>query len=263
MSSIFHNIFYLPVLNTLALLVYILPGHSFGLAIILLTIIVNTILLPLTHKAKHAQRKMQELQPKLEQIKRQHKDNREEQARRQMDLYKEHGINPFTSLLLPIVQIPLFLALFSVLQLKGDIFAINLYSFLPVIESPGNMFLNLIDLSKAGLELHLSPQFIFNIISLPNVLLALLAAITQFTQLRMMPRPVIDEKNKESFGVLFQQNLTFTMPIIIFLIGSTLPGALALYWTTMSIFGIVHEGVVRRRAQSLTQNHEQRATTKE
>ncbi|MEK7576915.1 MAG: YidC/Oxa1 family membrane protein insertase [Patescibacteria group bacterium] len=263
MSSIFHNIFYLPALNALALLVFILPGHSFGLSIIFLTIIVNTILLPLTHKAKHAQRKMQELQPKLEQIKRQHKDNREEQARKQMELYKEHGINPFSSLLLPIVQIPLFLALFKVLQLKGDLFATNLYSFMPVIESPGNMFLGLINLSDVGLKMQFSPQFVFNILNPANVLLALLAAAMQFTQLRMMPRPKIDEKNKESFGVIFQQNLTFTMPVIIFLIGSTLPGALALYWTTMSVFGIVHEGVVRRRAQALTQNNEQRAITTE
>ena len=116
---------------------------------------------------------------------------------------------------------------------------------MPTIPSPGKTFLKVIDLARAGLEFHLTPSFIFNIHVLPNVILALCAALFQFTQLKLLPKPKIDDKNKESFGVIFQQNLVFTMPIIVFLIGSTLPGALSLYWTTMSLFGIVHEGIVR------------------
>lgn len=255
MSFIFHNFFYKPLLNTLAGLTYLIPGHSFGTAIIVLTLIVNTILLPLTHRAKHTQRKMQELAPELEKIKRQFKNKRDEQARRQMELYRQHGVNPFGTILLPIIQIPLFLALFRVLKLQGDIFLHDLYAFMPTIPTPEKLFLNSIDLARPGLEFHLAPQFSFHILILSNVLLALFAAVFQFVQLQLLPRQKNVSTQAESFSAVFQQNLTYTMPVIVFLIGSTLPAALSLYWTVMSLFGIVHEGIVRRRAETFQKNY--------
>jgi len=246
-KDFFYLVFYQPLLNILAVLVLVLPGHSFGAAIILLTVFVNTILLPFSHKAKHSQKKIQELHGEFEKIKRQFKDKREELARRQLELYREHGISLSSQIILPLIQIPLFISLYSILQQNGDFFASGIYSFLPHIPNPNPYFLGLIDLSQAGVVFHMSPTFVFSIVSISNIALALLAAVLQYIQFSYLTPPSTTStktQKDESFGAMMQKSMKINFPIIIFILGVTLPAALALYWTVMNIFGIVHEKVV-------------------
>ncbi len=241
MSYIFHNYFYLPLLNLLVAVVALIPGHNFGVAVVILTLIVNTVLLPLTHKMKHSQRKTQLLEPEMARIKKQYKDQREEQTKKIMELYREHGINPLTSFLFMLVQFPLLIMMYIGLYqvfiafANGSAPTIDLYSFTPAIPSTDLMFLKIFDLSKSSAPL------------------AFLAAFSQFLQARfLMPKNISTEPKRDDMMSIMQKQMQYTLPAVIFFIGLNLPSALALYWTTMSIFGIVHEGVVRKRAESLT-----------
>ncbi len=106
MKGVFDTFFYEPIYNSLVFLIDVVPGGNVGVAIILLTIGVRTILLPLSHKSVVSQARMRAIAPHVEKIKEKHKDNKQEQARKTMELYKEHGINPFSGCLLVIVQLP-------------------------------------------------------------------------------------------------------------------------------------------------------------
>ena len=96
MATIFQTIFYQPILNLLVFLYNIIPGHDIGLAIILMTIVIKLILLPLSKQSIKSQKALQELQPKIEEIKKKYA-NKEEQGRAMMQLYKQEKVNPFSS----------------------------------------------------------------------------------------------------------------------------------------------------------------------
>ncbi len=236
MFYIFNTIFYQPLLNALVVLVWALPGNNYGLAVIILTLLVNLVLLPITHRAKKSQKKIQELEPKLRKIKSDYKDKKEEQARLTMELYREHGINPFTGFLLLIVQIPLFIALYMVFAKGAGFLHEDLYSFIQPLSVNGSRMFMFVDLTK------------------PNIFLALIAAAAQYFQGALL-MPKTQNAGAGDMAHMMQMQMRYVIPIVIFFIGLKFPAALALYWTTMSLFGIVHEGVVRMRARSLTESH--------
>lgn len=236
MSYLFNNLFYKPLLNALGALTILMPQNSFGGAIIVLTIIVNLVLLPFTHRAKHSQQKIRDIQPELDIIKLQYKDKKEEQARKTLELYRQHGISPFSGLSLLVVQIPLFFALFSILRNSVGDHSADIYPFLPPLPPFNPTFLGLIDLTE------------------PYIPFAVLAAILQFIQGLLMT-PSGPAPKKGDFSYIFQQQFKYMIPIVIFWMGLQFPSALTLYLITMSAFAIVHEGVVRRYARLLTNSN--------
>ena len=102
-----------PIFNLLVLIYALIPGHNFGLAIILFTILVRILMWPLIKKQLHQAKAMRELQPELKRIKLAAKGDRQKESMMMMELYKEREINPFSSIGLLIVQIPIFLGLYS------------------------------------------------------------------------------------------------------------------------------------------------------
>ena len=131
----FHAIFYQPVLNLLVFVYNHVPGHDIGIAIIVLTIVIKAVLWPLSSKALKSQKALQSLQPKLEEIKAKHKDNKEEMSRAMMALYKTEKINPFSSCLPLLLQLPFLWAVFRVFanELSNEHLA-GIYSF---VYNPG------------------------------------------------------------------------------------------------------------------------------
>src|SRR3989344_7583049 len=117
-SGIFSTVFYQPLYNTLVFIIASVPGANVGVAIIILTVVVRSVLLPLSHKSVVSQAKMRSLAPHLEKLKEKHKDNKQEQARKTMELYKEHGINPFSGCLLVLIQLPIIFALYFVFNTR-------------------------------------------------------------------------------------------------------------------------------------------------
>src|SRR3989339_247837 len=96
--NIFHNFLYQPLFNLLVLLYNYIPGHDFGIAIILLTLLIRFILYPLSVKAFDSQRTIQKIQPQIQEIQKKYKDDKEKQAKETMEIYKKEKINPFSGL---------------------------------------------------------------------------------------------------------------------------------------------------------------------
>lgn len=241
-SFIYTEVFYKPLLNSLVFLTGVVPGHSLGIAIIILTILVKLILFPIQHKTTKTQTAMKELEPEITKIKEKYKNKKEEQARLTMDLYKKHGISPFSGFFLLLIQLPLLIALYRVFLngFNGDM-AANLYSFIFAPENVATLFLT-INLSE------------------PSLILAITAATTQYYQIQLSMAkkgkegPKSEAKSKQ-FGQELQQvmkkQLPYIMPGIVLMIGIQFPSALVLYWTVMNLFAIVHESVVRKTALRL------------
>ena len=195
---------------------------NYGLAIIILTFIIKFIFWPITHKGMQGMRRMQEMQPEMNAIKEKYKDDRQRQQQEMARLWKEHKINPIGGCLPMIVQIPVFIALFTVLR--------------SAIELRFAQFLWISDLSE--------PEQLFSLgFSLPFLgeyfnLLPILMAVTMWLQQKMTP----------SGGDAQQQKMmAIVMPIMIFVMLYNFPSGLILYWTTNQIATIVGQTISKRR----------------
>lgn len=234
-SAFFGTVFYNPLYNALIALVAIIPGNDLGFAVISLTLLVKFILAPLMHQSLTLQKKMRDIEPKLKELKEKH-PNREEQAVKTMELYREHGINPFAGILGMFIQLPVIFSLYFVTRAGIDLAAPYIYSFTPRPEHINSLFLGSFDLTQT------------------SVLLAALAALTQFVQaqLAIPPVPKAAPGEEPSFKNEFARSMNvqarFILPIFIFFVGLKFTAALALYWITGNLFSIAHELYIRRLA---------------
>ncbi|MFC1595272.1 YidC/Oxa1 family membrane protein insertase [Patescibacteria group bacterium] len=233
-SFVFNEIFYKPLLNILIFFTDILPGNSLGLSIILITILVRFIIFPFTHKMMRTQSALKDLEPQIKKIKEDNKGKKEEEAKALMDLYKQHGISPFSGFFMLLIQLPLLISLYKIFM---NNVALNLpeglYSFVHYPPAVNGIFL--------GIDL-----------SVPNVALAALAGVSQFFQARLASGKSKKEKNKkgpQDFQSIMKTQMVFVFPVMIFFIGLKFSAALALYWTVMNLFAIVHETIVKKRFQ--------------
>lgn len=233
-SSFFHNFLYLPIYNLLVFFVDVVPGGDMGVAVILATLVVKLILMPLSLRAVHTQRRMKHIEPKLKEIKEKHKADRERQAKEMLALYREHKIKPFSSILGILIQLPVVIALYLVFS-RGALLNIDsalLYSFVPVPETVGPLFLSTFPLTEG------------------SITLAIIAAAAQylFAQLSVpITRPVAGEKRStaEDLGHMMALQARFVLPFFIGVIALVTSGAVALYFITSSVVGILQEFVVR------------------
>lgn len=265
--SLFDRILTQPILNLLAFIYNFVT--DFGVAIIILTIIVRLAMWPLVKKSIHQMKLMREIQPELAKIKKKAKGNRMLESTMMMALYKKHNVKPFASIATMIVQLPVMIAIFRVIQIfSGSTYnSINhtnandfIYPFLqkfghiPELLDPANLSLfNLVDLSKVTNGY------------LPAVMIAILAAGFQFLQSRQtMPR---NNKGKSVRGMLKeaangkevdQSELTmaatskmiYFFPIMTFMIALALPGAVVLYYAVTSAFALVQQTIMLKNNKS-------------
>ncbi len=238
-SYIWHTFFFDPVYNGLIFFIDIVPGGDVGLAIIAIVVVVKTILLPLSIKAAKTQRIMREIEPKLREIKETHKDNREAQALAMMTVYRDAGMNPFASLFLIFLQIPIIIALYFAVYSGGgiklpDINVDLLYAFVNNPSIVNMNFLGMIDITGKSL------------------FLAFLAGVTQYYQVKvslpeMPPRdPNKAPDLKEEFMRNMHLQMRYVMPIIIFFVSYIISAAIALYFFVSNIVAILQELYVRR-----------------
>lgn len=238
-SGIFSTIFYKPLYNGLVFTLSVIPGANVGVAIILLTILVRVLLLPLSHKSVVSQAKMRAIAPELEALKEKHKDDKQEQARKTMELYKQHGVNPFSGCIVVLVQLPVLFALYFVFS-KG-LHTLNtdaLYSFVHLPTTIGMSFLGIVLSGK-------------------SILLAVIAAVAQYFQISLSvpPTPKAEAGAKPSFkddfARSFNVQMRFMLPLIVFGVSYSISAAVALYWATSNAFSIAHELYVKRKAAAL------------
>lgn len=235
MISFFHTILYEPLFNALIWLYNIIPGHDFGVAIILLTVIVRLALFPLNNKALKSQKAMQVLQPKIKEAQEKHKNDKTKQGQELMRIYREHKINPLGGCLPMLIQFPILIALYWVFINGLNPDKINgLYGFVahPGVINP--IFLGILDLSqKSGF-------------------LAVLTGVAQFFQSKLMFNNKIQQSsaqqpgNPNDFSRIMSSQMTYFMPLFITFIAWSLPAGLPLYWLTTTIFSIGQQYIINK-----------------
>lgn len=240
-SSAFNAAFFEPLLNGLVFLINILPFHDVGFAIIILTIVVRFIIFPLNHRAIVTQQKIKQLEPVLQEIKDKYKKDNQEQAKKTMELYRQHGVNPFSSFITLLIQIPIIFALYKVFSAGAQFDPAHIYSFIQIPNEFNLNFLGLFDLTDK------------------SYVLGFIVGATQFLQMQLAIPPIkkSDTGAKNSFKDDFARNMNiqmrYVMPILIFFIVSRLSAGIAVYWTTMNAFAIIHEFIVRKKADKIVQ----------
>ncbi len=238
-STIWNTVFFNPIYNGLIFLLDVVPFIDVGIAVILVTVIVKLILFPFSLKMVKTQLAVKALEPEITKLKEDHKDDKQEQARKTMALYKERGVNPFSGFLLILVQIPVIFGLYWVF-LRGGLPEINmdiLYSFVSTPEKINMNFLGLIDVSAK------------------SVFLAFFAGATQYFQIKFSLPPMKARQEgkaslKEDLARSFHIQMRYVMPIIVFGIAYAISAAVALYWTTSNLFAIGQEIYVRRKIKN-------------
>jgi len=235
MHYLYTTFIYEPLYNGLMFLAGHLPFLDAGVIIILFTIIVKILLFPLSRKAARTQIAMKMYEPEMNAIKEKHKDDKQAQAVQVMAFYKAKKINPFSSIFLILIQLPIFFALYKVFYSSGlsapD--ASILYSFVKVPESVDMNFLGLIDIGAK------------------SAVLAVLAAVSQFFQIKLSMPAAAPKTGKggfqEDFAHSMQTQMKYVFPIMILFIAYHVAAALALYWVTSNLFMIGQEIVVKRQ----------------
>ncbi len=231
-------VIYEPLYNGLIFLINILPYHDVGLAVITLTAAVKIILYPLAKKGILAQKAVAEIEPEAAKIRQLHKEDKQEQAKRLMALYKEKGVSPFSGFLTILVQVPIIIALYLVFARAGlpAVMGDLLYSFVPTPDSINMVFLGLVDMAEKSWPL------------------AVLAGLTQFFQAKVSSPPLLPKSDKpdfkEDFGRSMQIQIRYILPVVVVFISHTLSSAVALYWAAGNIFGIAQEFLIRRHQKA-------------
>lgn len=242
MAWLFHVVLYQPLLNLLIALYNVIPGADIGFAIIALTIIVKLALWPLTQSSLKSQKALQEIQPKIEALKAEHGENKDALAKAMMGLYSAEKVNPFSSCLPLLIQLPILIALYRVLSAGLHPESLNdLYSFIPNPGTIHTMFLGFIDLTAR------------------NIPLALISGVCQFFQTRMLiarrPPKALRKKTgakDEDMLASMNESMMYFMPVMTVVIGASLPGGLTLYWVAVNAFSIFQQKIAFRKPKTTT-----------
>ncbi len=208
------------------LFLYLHLGNNLGLAIIALTILVRAVLVPITYSSLKSAKKMQDLKPHLDNLKKKHTDKQKLQQA-QLELYKQHGINPAAGCLPQIVQLIILIALYQVFLKFLDTNQIN--------GSALNTHFLWLDLNKSD----------------PFYILPVLAGLSQLVFSFMM-RPGLEHhhpkkekkaktENNLEMAEAMQQQMLFLMPAMTALIALRFPSGLALYWVITTLFSLLQQ----------------------
>lgn len=238
MGSFFTTVLIEPIYNAFIALIAYVPGHDAGLAIIALTILIRIIFLPAFSQALKTQHGMRRVEPELEAIKEKYKDDKQEQARQSMALFRKHGIKPFATFFSLLIQLPIFIALYAVFLREGfpELAHHLLYAGTPVPEFVQVLFLGFLDLTAAK-----------------NILLAVVVAGVQLVQSRLSLgalKPTEGMKPEKAQMLSIQRQMLYMIPIVMGVVSYTAPAAAGLYLLTNAIISLLQELLVRRQIEA-------------
>jgi YidC/Oxa1 family membrane protein insertase len=214
-----------PMINTMISLSQVLWG-SFGLTIIILTLVARGVMFPLTRKQLRASKAMQTLQPKLTALQKKHGADKEKLAQEQMRLYKESGVSPTGCLGPMLIQMPIWVALYQAII---RVMAVNPESFL-------NLSRYLYSWPIVYEALPLNNHFLWMNLASPDFLLAVLVGITMFIQQKMTQSPITDPSNPAQAQA---QTMTVMMPLMFTFLSISMPSGLPLYWFVSNLLSTI------------------------
>lgn len=263
--SLFDTLIVQPIFNLLIAIYGLIPGGDFGIALIIFTVLVRLIMWPLVKKQLHQTKVMRAIQPELKKIKAKAKGDKQAEGRLMMELYRERGVNPFGSIGLLLIQLPIFIALFRVIQIittEREKIGAYTYSFLEqlgpiaqIINDPKHEFnetlLGVISLTAKAVD---GSQLYF-----PLIILAAIAAALQYVQAKQVtPEPTSEQRLRDMFkasakgaevdqadvSALMSRRMIVIFPFLTFIVAIYFPGALVLYYAVTSGVAVIQQKIV-------------------
>jgi YidC/Oxa1 family membrane protein insertase len=253
-----------PIFNLLVLIYALIPGHNFGLAVIIFTVLARLLLWPLVKKQLHQTKAMRKLQPEIKKIKKAAKGNRQQESLMLMELYKERGISPFSSLGPLLLQLPIVIGLYSGLnKVVKDPQQLVDFAY-PSIQHMGWMeqlakdihrfdetLLGVVDLTRSALGTHG--------VYWPAMVIVVAAAVTQYFQAKQLSpsdknskslREILKaasegkEADQTEMNAAVSRSTRFLIPGMIFIFTVSIASALSLYILVSGLVAYVQQYIV-------------------
>ncbi|HJP96888.1 MAG TPA: YidC/Oxa1 family membrane protein insertase [Candidatus Saccharimonadales bacterium] len=255
-----------PIFNVLVFIYAMLPGHNFGLALILFTIIIRLLMWPLVKKQLHQVKVMRKIQPELRKIKAATKGDRQKESVMTMALYKEYGVNPFGSIGLTLLQLPILLGLYSGLnKLVHDQHAIFSFAY-PFLQ-------NFSWMQHISHNIHAFDATLFGVVDLtrsavgahglywPALIIVTGSAIVQFFQSKQLTptdkearklRDILKgagdgkQADQSEVNAAISRTTIYFLPAMIFLFTINIASALSLYWLVGGLVAFIQQSIILR-----------------
>lgn len=255
-----------PIFNLLVLIYALIPGHNFGLAIIIFTVIIRLLMWPIVKKQLRQTKRTRKLQPDLKRIKKEAAGDRQKESQMMMELYKERGVNPFGTLPVLIIQMIVLIGLYSgLVKVIHDPHQIVQFAYGPLqnlgwlqhvagnIHAFDNSLFGFVDLSRAALSA--------NGVYWPALILVVLSATTQFISSRqLMPidkdarklRHILrdagagKQADQSEINAAMSRSMQYMLPIMVLLFTVNIAAALSLYWFVGGLVAYLQQRVALR-----------------
>jgi YidC/Oxa1 family membrane protein insertase len=266
----FTHIIVQPIFNLLVLIYALLPGHNFGLSLIIFTIVIRIILWPLLRKQLHQAKAMKAIQPEIKKVKAKTKGDKAKESQMLMELYKERGINPFSTFPTLILQLIVLIGLYSGLRrVINDPYQLVSFAY-PSLQ-------HLSWMKELSHNIHKFDETLFGVVNLsrsalgkggvyyPAMAIVLGSAIAQFYQSKqLLPndkdqrsiREILKEANKgkqadqSEVNAAVGRSTRYFLPVMIFFFTVNLASALSLYWLTGGIVAYIQQSLVLRKDET-------------
>jgi len=248
--TFWETFFIAPLANGLVIF-YRLLGENMGVAIIVFSLILKIVLNPLSKTQLESAKKMKDLAPRLEKLKKKYKNNPTKLAQVQADLYKENGVNPLGGCLPQLLQLAILIAFYGV-------FTRTLYPGINTVDAFNNFLYSPLKFAEGAaintkfFNLDITKPDVFKLSFLPFVLpgaFLILSTVAQFLSIKIM-EPYVEVETKmakktkgveDDMQVAMQKSMSYTFPILTLLIGVKFPSGLVLYWLVFSVFQLVQQ----------------------
>ncbi len=259
-----------PIFNLLVFIYGTIPGHNFGIALILFTIVIRLCMWPLVKRQLRQTKVMRTLQPELKRIKKEARGDRQKESLMMMELYKERGVNPFGTIPVLIVQMIVLFGLYAgLLKVIKDPHQIINFAYAPLQHLPwlehlshnikafDNSLFGLVDLSRPAL----SPKGIY----VPALVLVIGSAFIQFmTSRQLMPndqdarklRHILkaagdgQQADQAEVNAAVSRSMQYAIPVMVFLFTVNIAAALSLYWLVGGIVAYIQQSVALREDET-------------
>jgi YidC/Oxa1 family membrane protein insertase len=260
-----------PIFNLLVLVYALLPGHNFGLALVIFTIIIRLLLWPMVKKQLHQARAMRKLQPEIKKIKQATKGNRQKESKMLMELYKERGINPLGTLPTLALQLIVLIGLYSGLRrIINDPHSIITFAY-PSLQ-------HLSWMKHLSHNIHLFDNTLFGFVDLsrsalakghgiywPAMVIVVGSAIAQFFQSKQLLPTDKDQRglrtilkqassgkpaDQSEVNAAVGRSTMYFLPIMIFTFTVSIASALSLYWLVGGVVAFIQQSIVLNRDET-------------
>lgn len=267
MGDLWNLLIVQPIFNLLALIYALIPGHNFGLAIIIFTVTVRLLMWPLVKKQLHQVKVMRKIQPELKRIKAAAKGDRRKESMLMMELYRERGISPFGPIGIMLLQVPILIGLYVGLRKVIQDPAQMVDFAYPFIQHLGWM-------QQLNADVHLFDATLFGAVDLsraalsplgtywPAMLIVIGSAVVQFYQSRQLTpstkdgrklRQILKEANtgkqadQSEVNAAVGRSTRFLLPALVFFFTVRLASALSLYWLVSGLTAVIQQGIVLKK----------------